>query len=195
MSSYENDINRKSRKQRRLILALFIFIFYGASSLAANITINTNNRVEFGQGVYYLTACDNYIPIYIGKTENTFLVDRIYLDGINTVKCRNRIFTLRLRDTNGNSVYFFEYALNENQAPDNCPSTSLLLSDKITFGLNPEGDPYLITADNKTVGTSSCDLNYQELSVLDRAKGKFLITLKYPTLAANSFGGLTIESS
>jgi len=39
------------------------------TTLATTLTININNRVTFGQGIYQIRACDGWIKISFEKTD------------------------------------------------------------------------------------------------------------------------------
>lgn len=77
--AYEEDVKKPHRK-RKLFggAALLTYAVIGAA-LAQTITLNTNGRVEFGQGVVTLKACDSFISISLSASQSTF--DGIRADG------------------------------------------------------------------------------------------------------------------
>jgi len=62
-----------------------------SATLSATVTINTDNRVEFGQGIKYIDACDDWVEI-IPRTgagvENDY-VKYIDIKGLDTTRCKS----------------------------------------------------------------------------------------------------------
>lgn len=74
-------------------LGLLIFAAIGAT-LAQTITLNTTGRVEFGQGVVTLKACDSFISIALSPSSATFSGTRA--DGtsyVNSSRVKNIKFS------------------------------------------------------------------------------------------------------
>jgi hypothetical protein len=72
------------------------------TTFAVNVTINGNNRVEFGQGVYRITSCDQFINVAL-KSSSAFAdglsrVGSIELSGLDVARCANTSIRLRLYD-------------------------------------------------------------------------------------------------
>lgn len=82
------------------------------STFAATIAINNNNRVEFGQGVYQITSCDQFVNVAL-KSSNAFpdglsRVGSIELSGLDVARCANTSIRLRLYDaTNPSPMALF----------------------------------------------------------------------------------------
>ena len=60
------------------------------TTLAANITINENNRIEFGQGVYVVEACSGWIRITLSSGETVDGISPItgfIIDGLDPIQC------------------------------------------------------------------------------------------------------------
>ena len=58
-----------SRSFRLTVLAVIISLI--GTTFAINVTINGNNSVEFGQGVYRITSCDQFMNVNL-KSSNAF---------------------------------------------------------------------------------------------------------------------------
>ena len=67
----EDEIQRRRKSLLYAGLGLLVFAAIGAS-LAQTITLNTTGRVEFGQGVVTLKACDSFISISLTPSSATF---------------------------------------------------------------------------------------------------------------------------
>jgi hypothetical protein len=89
-----------SRGFRWTLLAVIISLV--GTTFAINVTINGNNRVEFGQGVYRITSCDQFINVAL-KSSSAFAdglsrVGSIELSGLDVARCANTSIRLRLYD-------------------------------------------------------------------------------------------------
>ena len=84
---------------RRLIGIILIALGLVGTTVAANISLS-NGRIEMGQGVYRITACDQWVgiglyptaAIYGGKSR----VQTVELIGLDPRMCRNVIFRIKM---------------------------------------------------------------------------------------------------
>jgi len=72
------------------------------TTFAVNVTINGDNKVEFGQGVYRITSCDQFVNVAL-KSSSAFAdgysrVGSIELSGLDVARCANTSIRLRLYD-------------------------------------------------------------------------------------------------
>lgn len=82
----------KPRRRNALLWAgLGLLIASISATLSATITINTDNRVEFGQGVKYLNACDDWVQIVprTGTGDELDYVKYIDIKGLDTSRCKS----------------------------------------------------------------------------------------------------------
>ena len=89
-----------SRSFRLTVLAVIISLI--GTTFAINVTINGNNSVEFGQGVYRITSCDQFMNVNL-KSSNAFddglsRVGSIEVSGVDVARCANTSVRLRLYD-------------------------------------------------------------------------------------------------
>jgi hypothetical protein len=94
-----------SRGFRWTLLAVIISLI--GTTFAINVTINGNNSVEFGQGVYRITSCDQFMNVNL-KSSNAFddglsRVGSIELSGVDVARCANTSVRLRLYDASNPS--------------------------------------------------------------------------------------------
>jgi hypothetical protein len=92
---------RFSSRGFRWTLVAVILSLVG-TTFAVNVTINGDNRVEFGQGVYRITSCDQFINVAL-KSSSAFAdglsrVGSIELSGLDVARCANTSIRLRLYD-------------------------------------------------------------------------------------------------
>lgn len=92
--AYEEDERNLQRKPMLFTgLGLLVFAAIGAS-LAQTITLNTTGRVEFGQGIVTLKACDSFISISLSPSSATYSGTRA--DGssyVNSSRVKNIKFS------------------------------------------------------------------------------------------------------
>jgi hypothetical protein len=92
---------RFSSRGFRIVLGLLLISLVG-TTFAINVTINGNNRVEFGQGVYRITSCDQFVNVAL-KSSSAFAdgysrVGSIELSGLDVARCANTSIRLKLYD-------------------------------------------------------------------------------------------------
>jgi len=135
--------------------------------LASNLTINSNNRVTFGQGIYRVTACDDWIDIGFqttstsdGVLENGVRVQAvsgIVIKGFNAAGCKNKNFKIKLfkntAPTTPLALYQQEDGTNSNQvwlSVNNAGAVSLL--DTYGRDLGEYGDSAIGLAQDSDTG-------------------------------------------
>lgn len=101
MPETANKPGRYSSRGFRLTLLAAIISLVG-TTFAINVTINGNNQVEFGQGIYRITSCDQFMNVNL-KSGNAFAdgysrVESIELSGLDVARCANTSIRLRLYD-------------------------------------------------------------------------------------------------
>jgi len=92
-----------------LILALVTLGYFG-TALAARITINNQQKIEFGQGIFRIAACDSFINLQLNPSPATYSgtdangnaysgmsrVQNILISGLNTVQCAGKNLQIHL---------------------------------------------------------------------------------------------------
>jgi len=128
---YHDDVveEKQKRSNRFLHGPLFYlsFIAIGAyllfnGTFAANITVNTGQRVEFGQGLAMFTACSgsNVITLtpkstFTNSGSGTFYLSSIQIDNIPT-SCYTNQFSLKVYDASSSSSPLNIFGNNQNEA-------------------------------------------------------------------------------
>jgi hypothetical protein len=100
------DHTRSSLSRKKLLIGLALVIATIGTTLASTLTINTNNRVTFGQGIYQIRACDGWIKISFEKTDTAGgvmdngsmvqAVSAVNIDSFNSLACKNTNFKIKL---------------------------------------------------------------------------------------------------
>ena len=138
--AYDEDAPKPRKKIKRASgVALLVYAVIGAA-LAQTITLNTNGRVEFGQGVVTLKACDSFINISLSPSSATFSgtrangssyvnqsrVKNIKFSGLDTKACNGKRIKVQLFD-------------NVNAASMNLfTDTESISVDKVILVINPD---------------------------------------------------------
>ncbi len=100
MTEPEQQSVRSSRVTRLILVTLIITLV--GTTFAINVTINVDNKVEFGQGVYRITSCDQFVNVAL-KSSSAFAdglsrVGSIELSGLDVARCANTSIRLKLYD-------------------------------------------------------------------------------------------------
>ncbi len=164
-----------------VIFSILLTLSYIASTFAANITINSNNRVEFGQGVYNLKACDDFINLSLGATSvdtnGISRVNRIFINGFDKAKCKNRNFTIKIFKINSATPEDLFSIGNGNSA------------NRVKISVSNAGTVSLINMADSDVGSGD---SYHSLSYLS---GTYTVTFVDPLLPVPDVNRTTIESA
>jgi hypothetical protein len=92
------DAPQKSRFGFMVGLSLIIFSLV-SSTLAANITLNSGQRKEFGSGLYLIKSCDQWVQIYLASNGTT--VQNVQLQGLDVTQCANSNIQIKLFSNSG----------------------------------------------------------------------------------------------
>jgi hypothetical protein len=192
----------------RLTLAALLLSLVG-STFAANIVINGNNELEFGQGIYQIKACDQFIGIELKATstiDGSSRVGNIIFKGLDISKCKGTALRLRLYETkNGTPLELygqFESSVTTSLSPRG-DTVILVIERTLTdsngcisdAGGDPSYDPDLVNIINN-VGVNKCylDAKRQSLSYTP-ASGIFNVKFFGPLASVESVTAVTLESS
>ena len=97
----EQKSGRFSSRTFRLSFAAALISLVGAT-FAINININGNNKFEFGQGIYQISSCDQFVQVAL-KSSSAFAdgysrVGSVQISGLDVGRCANTSIRLRLYD-------------------------------------------------------------------------------------------------
>ncbi|CAN2209902.1 hypothetical protein MCEMRE26_00954 [Candidatus Nanopelagicaceae bacterium] len=109
MRNYENSVDEydedfegdkdSAKRPRRFIGIVLVAFGLVATTLAANLSLN-NGRIEMGQGVYRITACDQWVGIGLNPTAAIYggksRVESIDLIGLDPRLCKDVVFRIKL---------------------------------------------------------------------------------------------------
>ena len=185
--------NNNSRKPAAMIVAGVLVAMMGMSTtLAGTITIGTNNRVEFGQGLVNTAACDDAITVSpassftnTGVEGDTFTVNSIALSGIANA-CLGKVFVIKAYAGSSNTTLGIS-------ASDTGSAGGAFIKVKIpASGGGTNGEYTSLTKLNGTVSSSIAPVGFSGATAYSGGNGAFTITnLKI----SNTVTRFTIESS
>lgn len=162
-----------------------------SATLSATITINTNNRIEFGQGIKYIDACDDWVKITPRAGTGTELDYVKYIDiaGLDTSSCKSTDLTIALYKT-GVSDSMPVYANPETQ-------TTVVLNIQSSGGVSYRSPANVLTASGAAcgagIGTSVSDTNPVVVDYCS-SDGVYSITFFRPLLLAADVNYVTIQT-
>lgn len=183
------DQSQSSLSRKKFLIGLAIVIMTVGTTLATTLTININNRVTFGQGIYQIRACDGWIKISFEKTDTASgvmdngtrvqAVSAVNIDSFNSLACKNTNFKIKLFKTGVST------ALNLYTQEDSTPSNQVWLS------VDNSG---LVTL----LDTSGTDLGeFGDTAVglgMDSDTGRYTIYFFTPLQPASNVNSYTVES-
>ncbi len=174
---------------RRWVL-LSIFALAISSTFAANININETNSIEFGQGIYQIKACDQFISLEFKSTRsvNGFSrVGNIIFKGLDIEKCKGTAMRLRLFKT-GESQHLNLYT---NAAKTETGTAVIMVISKTATPSTAADDVTLVNhfGVNIEYGDSMQSIDY------DPDTGNFIITYYYPLAEMRDVNSVTLESA
>ena len=183
------DQSQSSLSRKKFLIGLAIVIMTVGTTLATTLTININNRVTFGQGIYQIRACDGWIKISFEKTDTASgvmdngtrvqAVSAVNIDSFNSLACKNTNFKIKLFKS-GVSTALNVYT-QENSTPSNQVWLSVDNSGLVTL-LDTSG------ADLGEFGDSAVGLG------MDSDTGRYTIYLFTPLQPAPNVNSYTVES-
>ena len=183
------DQSQSSLPRKKFLIGLALVIVTVGTTLATTLTININNRVTFGQGIYQIRACDGWIKISFEKTDTASgvmdngtrvqAVSAINVDSFNSLACKNTNFKIKLFKTGVST------ALNLYTQEDSTPSNQVWLS------VDNSG---LVTL----LDTNGTDLGeFGDTAVglgMDSDTGRYTIYFFTPLQPASNVNSYTVES-
>jgi hypothetical protein len=183
------DKTSTSISKKKLAIGVALLVATIGTTLASTLTINTNNRVTFGQGVYQIKACDGWIKISFEKTDtaggvavngsNVQAVKGINIDNFDSLACKNTNFKVKLFKT-GVATPLNLYTQEDSTA-----------SNQVWLSVNGNALVTLLDTAGRDLtefGDSSIGLSR------DSDTGRYIIEFFSPLQPAENVNSYTVES-
>jgi photosystem II stability/assembly factor-like uncharacterized protein len=111
---HDDPVEKKSRRilNNKFLTSIVVVIaaaFFFQSTLAANLSINSGQSVEFGQGIAVSTVCDStvtltpYSSFVNGSSSGTFYFSAFQLSNIDAAACSGVTFTIKAYNNSSSS--------------------------------------------------------------------------------------------
>jgi hypothetical protein len=199
---YSEGTPRKSRL--KLNLAIFMVVLAALSTTyAANISLNGGQKKEFGQGIYQIKACDQWVGIGLqsAASPNNAYVGTIKLYGFDPRLCVGRIFKIKLFKTGSATPLDLYIGPGSTSGTDTHTSLSLM-DTSTTFAASgyTGGSAYdnwsadavtIVDKWGRNIGYSD---NYTFIDYYPTT-GVYVILLTYPKALVADVTSVTIESA
>jgi hypothetical protein len=183
------DQSQSSLSGKKLLIGLALVIVTVGTTLATTLTINTNNRVTFGQGIYQIRACDGWIKISFEKTDTAGgvmdngsmvqAVSAVNIDSFNSLACKNTNFKIKLFKT-GVATALNLYTQENSTA-----------SNQVWLSVDNSGVVTLLD----TTGTNLGEFGDTAVGLgMDSETGRYTIYFFTPLQPASNVDSYTVES-
>jgi hypothetical protein len=206
----EGYVEGSSRKSRfKINLAIFLVVLAGLSTtFAANISLNGGQRKEFGQGIFQIKACDQWVGIGLQSAAqpNNAYVGTIKLYGFDPRLCVGRIFKIQLFKTGSTTPLPLYIGPGATSGTDTHTSLSLmdtstpLASSGYQSSINPTRSAYenwaydAVTIVDKWGRNVGYDDGYAYIDY-KYDTGQYWIVFTYPRAIVAEVTSVTIESA
>ena len=197
----EESAPRSSRGKLNLGIFILIFGILG-STFAANISLS-GGRKEFGQGIFQIKACDQWVGVGLTSgqgAQNTYVAN-VKLYGLDPRACKNTIFRIKFFPTGSTTAMdMYLGAGPTSAATDSVTATSLVTritnvaytgSNQAAYDAWAYDAVTLIDPQGRNIGYAD---NY-ELIDYTPATGVYSIVFTYPKAVAAQVASVTIETA
>ncbi len=205
---FPDEVEEKSTLSRRIIGILLISLGLVGTTVAANISLS-NGRIEMGQGVYRIKACDQWVGIGLFPTAAVYggksRVQTVEVIGLDPRMCKNVIFRIKMfKNTNLNSP--LELFVGTTTTDTNTATategnvTQLSLYDTATVSFGSPGVTYNSYAAKALTLVNQAGVNvgyadsYHRLTYVS-ATGVYRVYLNQPLALMEDIDRITIESA
>ena len=194
---YHDDIPERKRRSPNFIIGFgLLALSMVGVTLAANITIGNGNRLEFGQGLYRITSCDQWIGIKLNPSAASYSgqsrVANMNLSGFDVLNCRGRDIKIQLLDGSSAILPIFTDAsgLVDRVLLNVSTDTNKGRANALGFY---NGYGVLVTSSLAGSNGYAYD-TYQYLSYNSNT-GVYSIVFNYPQATMSAVNSLTVQSA
>jgi hypothetical protein len=207
---YEDGYSEEGARRPRRKIAIAILLITTAalgSTFAANISLNGGQRKEFGQGIFQIKACDQWVGIGLtaGSGVQADYVKNVKLYGFDPQLCLGRVFKVKLFPTGSTTALPLYVDETTTGLSTGDTTTTLTLLDTST-AYSPSYPVYtgmnayqswsadavtLINALGTNIKYNSKWLNIS----YTKESAVYTIILKYPAALVGQVASVTIESA
>jgi hypothetical protein len=197
---YHDDIPVREKRSPKFIVGLgMLAMSVIGFTVAASITIGNGNRLEFGQGLYQITSCDQWIGIKLNPTAAIYgsgggvsRVANINLSGFDALNCRGKDIKIQLLDGSSAILPLFQDAsgLVDRLLINVSSDVSKTRANAVGFY---NGYGVLVTSSLSGSNGYAYD-SYQYLSYNSNS-GMYTVVFNYPQATMSAVNSLTVQSA
>jgi hypothetical protein len=176
----------------RFLVGVLVLILAGFSSImAGGFSLGEDSKPnEFGQGVYNISACDDYVRINItsgetgqfGAPEGLSALTGLTISSLDTTACAGKQITISVVDQQNQSIPMYRTdSINQLCSDNPCSNTG-----EIKISIDDNGNlTSVMPIDN--IDSYSVSQNTQT--------AVFIFSFTHPAVLANSIGRIMIQTS
>jgi len=189
----------KRFRNSKLFIGLSLIVLSATGlTLAASFTINSG-RIEFGQGIYKIQSCDQWIAINLVPTEASYdgesRIANVQISGLDATRCRGSNFKIQFYPTGASATAMPLFSEGST------PIDRLLLSvssDVSKVRANAvsliDGSGRLITASLTEDGSGVAFDRWQYLTYATTS-GVYSVSFTRPLATVSAVNSLTVQSA
>lgn len=191
-------------KRGRLNLAIFALILgVVGSTFAANITMNGGSRKEFGQGIFQIRACDQWVGVGLTSgsgLQNTYVAN-VRIIGLDPRGCKGTIFRIKFFPSGSTTAMpMYLGAGTTTAVGDSVTASSLVtkITNTVYSGANQAAYEAWATDALTLIDPQGRDIGYAddyEIVEYIPETGVYSIILTYPKAVATEVSTITIETA
>lgn len=189
--------NKFTNSKIALGFGILILAFTGLT-VAANISLNSG-RVEFGQGIYQIKSCDQWVGITLVPSQAKYgglsRVLNVKISGLDALRCRGSNFKIQLYPSgvSPTAMKIFTDASGDvdrvllSISSDNAKTRS----NAVSF---IDGSGQLVPTTTLSDGSGYADDDYQFLTYAT-TNGVYTVAFYLPLATMNTVSSLTVQSA
>lgn len=193
---YHDDVPVREKRSSKFILGLGMLALSAVGfTVAANITIGNGNKLEFGQGLYQITSCDQWVGIKLNPSAASYSgqsrVANMNISGLDALNCKGVNFKIQLLDNASAILPIFSDASGlVDRVMLNVSSSAVNRANAVSFY---NGYGVLVTSSLSGSNGYAYD-GYQYLSY-NANTGIYSILFNYPQATMSAVNSLTVQSA
>ena len=194
---YHDDIPVREKRSPKLIIGLgMLAMSVVGFTVAANITIGNGNRLEFGQGLYQITSCDQWVGIKLNPSAASYSgqsrVANVNISGLDALNCRGTNFKIQLLDSSSTILPLF------TDASGNVDRLLLNISTDVTkTRANAVSfyNGYGVLVTSSLSGSNGYAYDGYEYFSYNSNTGVYTMVFNYPLATMSAVNSLTVQSA
>ena len=193
---YHDDIPVREKRSSKFIIGFgMVALSVVGFTFAANLTIGNGNKLEFGQGLYQITSCDQWVGIKLNPSAASYSgqsrVANMNISGLDALNCKGVNFKIQLLDNASAILPIFSDASGlVDRVMLNVSSSATNRANAVSFY---NGYGVMVTSSLSGSNGYAYD-GYQYLSY-NANTGIYSILFNYPQATMSAVNSLTVQSA